>query len=157
LALQVGDGAIVIDVGTGPHAAFVPMSGEYANMTSFVTDEDAVQVVESRVYSEVADKVAAFTDGLQPVALNQAENTPHIPFFEAFFNVMDTAEAADEVVLQEHLTAALLRFLGSEGVNQRTDDDKTLALALRRDGRARTDDTALVAGEGEPVAGGDGA
>ena len=43
LAFQVGDGGIVVDTGEGLELAIVPMSGEYANMTHFVTDGDAVQ------------------------------------------------------------------------------------------------------------------
>ncbi len=42
LVLQVGDGGVVLDVGQGLEVAVVPMTGEYANMTHFVTDEDAV-------------------------------------------------------------------------------------------------------------------
>lgn len=126
LVLQVGDGAVVVDCGAGLEVAVVPMSGEYANMTHFVTDEDAVTVLTTKEYPERALKVAAFTDGIQRIALNLATNTPHEPFFAPFFNGMALASAEQE----EELQRLLVKFLGSKPVNERTDDDKTLALAL---------------------------
>jgi hypothetical protein len=128
LVLQVGDGAVVIDTGAGLEVAVVPMAGEYANMTHFVTDEDAVTVLTTKSYAECALKVAAFTDGIQRLALNMATNTPHEPFFAPFFNSMEKASADQE----DQLQGLLVKFLGSAPVNERTDDDKTLALALWR-------------------------
>ncbi len=128
LVLQVGDGGVVIDVGAGLEVAVVPMTGEYANMTHFVTDEDAVTALASRRYPERALKVAAFTDGIQRLALNMATNTPHEPFFAPFFNGLAKANAEQE----DQLQGLLVKFLGSAPVNERTDDDKTLALALWR-------------------------
>lgn len=126
LVLQIGDGGVVLDVGAGLEVAVVPMSGEYANMTHFVTDEDAVTVLQTRTYSTRALKVAAFTDGIQRIALNLSSNTPHEPFFAPFFKGMAKATAEQE----DQLQGLLVRFLSSAPVNERTDDDKTLALAL---------------------------
>jgi hypothetical protein len=55
-----------------------------------------------------------------------ATNTPYEPFFAHFFHVLSTASADKE----DELHSALVRFLGSPAVNERTDDDKTLALAM---------------------------
>jgi hypothetical protein len=126
LVLQVGDGGVVLDVGAGLEVAVIPMSGEYANMTHFVTDEDAVTVLATKAYPDRAVKVAAFTDGIQRLALNLATNMPHEPFFAPFFSGMAKASAEQE----DQLHGLLVRFLGSDPVNERTDDDKTLALAL---------------------------
>lgn len=128
LAMQIGDGGIVLDTGAGLELAITPMSGEYANMTHFVTDEDALSVLQVQEYWCAAKRVAAFTDGIQRIALNLADNTPHEPFFRPFFQVMATA-VADQ---QDQLDAALVRFLQSDAVNQRTDDDKTLVLAVQQ-------------------------
>lgn len=128
LVLQIGDGAVVVDCGAGLEVAVVPMSGEYANMTHFVTDEDALTRLVTKTYPQRALRVAAFTDGIQRIALNLATNTPHEPFFAPFFNAM--AKATDEQ--EEQLEGLLFKFLGSARVNERTDDDKTLALALWR-------------------------
>lgn len=126
LVMQIGDGGIVLDVGNGLQVPVVPMSGEYANMTHFVTDEDAIDVMVSKVFPDKASKVAVFTDGIQRLALNMATNTAHEPFFEPFFKVLSTATSGQEDMLQ----SSLANFLNSESVNERTDDDKTLAFAL---------------------------
>lgn len=126
LVLQIGDGGVVLDVGEGLHVPVVPMSGEYANMTHFVTDDDAVSVMVSKSYTGIAQRVAVFSDGLQRLALNMAENTPHEPFFATFFKVLAGAKLDQD----DQLTNALVHFLSSPAVNERTDDDKTLALAV---------------------------
>lgn len=128
LVLQIGDGAVVVDCGAGLEVAVVPMSGEYANMTHFVTDDDAVTVLVTKTYPDRALKVAAFTDGIQRLALNLATNRPHEPFFAPFFNGLAVASPEQEDLLQN----LLVKFLASAPVNERTDDDKTLALALWR-------------------------
>ncbi|MDY0748430.1 hypothetical protein SNE35_28280 [Paucibacter sp. R3-3] len=56
-----------------------------------------------------------------------ATNTAHEPFFAPFFKVLAAAAATQE----DELQSALVRFLGSPAVNERTDDDKTLALAVQ--------------------------
>lgn len=126
LVLQVGDGGVVIDTGAGLDLAVVPMSGEYANMTYFVTDENAEAVLETKIYPDRALKVAVFTDGIQRLALDLATNSPYVPFFRPFFDGM--AKATEEQ--QDQLERLLRNFLASQAVNERTDDDKTFALAL---------------------------
>ena len=102
------------------------MSGEYANMTRFVTDEDAVSALATKTYSTPVLRAAAFSDGIQKIAMNLATNVPHEPFFAPFFKALANATPDQE----DKLHAALVRFLNSASVNERTDDDKTLALAL---------------------------
>jgi hypothetical protein len=126
LVFQIGDGGVVLDTGAGLELAVVPMTGEFANMTNFVTDDDAVTVLVTKYYPDRAIRIAAFTDGIQRLALNLATNTPHEPFFSPFFNSMEIANSEQEEMLQ----GLLIRFLASQPVNERTDDDKTLALAL---------------------------
>jgi hypothetical protein len=129
LVLQIGDGGVVLDTGEGLEVAVVPMSGEYANMTNFVTDEDALTALATKTYPTRVLRAAAFTDGIQRLGLNLASNTPHEPFFVPFFNGMTKATAEQE----DELHGLLIRFLSSQPVNDRTDDDKTLALALWMD------------------------
>lgn len=127
LVLQIGDGGVVLDVGDGLEVPVVPMSGEYANMTHFVTDDDAITQLVTKVFQRPASRVAVFSDGIQRLALNMATNTAHKPFFENFFKVLSSVSDGKEDQLQD----ALVRFLCSEAVNERTDDDKSLALAVR--------------------------
>jgi len=124
--MQIGDGAVVLDVGEGLHVSIIPMSGEYANMTYFVTDKDAIDILETRAYPNMATKVAAFTNGIQRLAIDMKTNTVHEPFFSPLFQVLSTSLPEQE----EQLEGALLNFLNGEEINERTDDDKTLALAV---------------------------
>lgn len=126
LMFQIGDGGIVIDVGNGLEIPIVPMSGEYANMTNFVTDENAVGVLVTKTFTRPALRVAAFSDGIQRLAMNMADNTAHEPFFTPKFDILSRAGIEQE----EQVRVALESFLNSEAVNGRTDDDKTLALAV---------------------------
>lgn len=128
LVFQIGDGAIVLGDGQSLSLALDPMSGEYANMTYFLSDDDAL---ERLVVAELGavERVALFSDGLQRLALNAADQSPHLPFFAPFFKTLAAATTAPRAQLDE----ALERFLSSPAVNERTDDDKTLVLALRTD------------------------
>ena len=54
------------------------------------------------------------------------DNSPHVPFFTPFF--IGLAAATQEQL--DLLPELLKQFLSSPAVNERTDDDKTLALAL---------------------------
>ncbi len=126
LVLQIGDGGIVLDVGQGLEVPVVPMSGEYANMTRFLTDDDAINQMVTKTFPDIALRVAVFSDGLQRLALNMADNTAYEPFFSNFFRVLGNSTPDQE----DQLHGALVRFLQSSAVNDRTDDDKTLALAV---------------------------
>jgi hypothetical protein len=125
LLMQIGDGGIVVDIGQGLEVPITPMTGEYVNMTNFVTDENAIGTLEVRKMSARVDKAAVFSDGVQRLALNMATNTAHYPFFTPFFDILSKAPAERE----GHLREELARFLHSRGVNERTNDDKTLVLA----------------------------
>lgn len=129
--LQVGDGAIVIgttDEETDYRPVFWPHSGEYANVTDFVTDAELrlqFSVTEARI-----EEIALFSDGLQRLILRIRERAAHAPFFRDMFAQL--REKAKTEGLSRPLSAALARFLGSKTICRRTDDDKTLILATRR-------------------------
>ena len=116
---------LTVTVGNGLTVPISPMVGEYANMTNFVTDENAIDVLAVITLPARPDRVAVFSDGVQRLALNMATNTAHGPFFKPFFEVLSKATPEHEDQLQVELE----RFLQSPAVNERTDDDKTLALA----------------------------
>ena len=125
---HIGDGGIVIDNAAGLELVFWPESGEYANMTRFITDTDALERVRIRCAHLPPEEVAVFTDGIQRLALNYASASVHAPFFAPMLAVLRRTAAED----CEQLDAQLNAFLDSEKVNRRTDDDKTLVLATRR-------------------------
>jgi hypothetical protein len=131
---QIGDGAIVTpEIGTRSWAwLFWPQRGEYANTTSFLTDPTALETVQIDVIPHPQDEVALFTDGLQHLVLNYEEQSVHSPFFESMMAPIRRSRANGD---DQQLSAALKRYLRSDVVISRADDDLTLVLASRtRDG-----------------------
>jgi hypothetical protein len=122
---QIGDGAIVLDDG-GLRAATWPQQGEYANSTHFLVDADAL---ERLVVADggPARRIAVFSDGLQSLALRYDTQAPYEPFFAPLFTYLESAAKPDAEVEDE-----LRAYLGSPAVNARTDDDKSLVVAVRR-------------------------
>jgi hypothetical protein len=124
LAAHIGDGAIVVDDGMLRCLSW-PEQGEYANMTVFLTMENAVE--NARLYqTEAVTRFALFSDGLQSLALSYATQEVYAPFIEPMLKPLGNP-AADAVKLQ----GALAAYLTSETINGRTDDDKTLVLGVR--------------------------
>jgi hypothetical protein len=122
---QLGDGGIVRAEGERYVPVFWPQTGEYANTTNFVTDSTYDQHLQFQVHAARVDELAVFTDGLQAVALEYASREGHAGFFGPMFRHLRNAAVASD------LSEGLRDFLGSERINQRTDDDKTLILATR--------------------------
>lgn len=125
---QIGDGAIVASSGCVQGVVFWPDSGQYANMTYFVCEEDAFEHLHVTITNAHIEEVALFTDGIQRLALSYEQRTPHIPFFEPMLNVLRRQNPIECEALDEQLS----KFLSSPQINERTDDDKTLVLATRR-------------------------
>jgi hypothetical protein len=106
---------------------FWPDRGEYENTTVFVTQDEALEHLQFEIVDRPIRKVAVFTDGIQRLALDLHNHVPHGPFFSAMFSRLSTCPPGRA----EQVTDDLRDFLGSERVNNRTDDDKTLVIALR--------------------------
>jgi hypothetical protein len=123
---QIGDGAIVVRDEDGFRTVFWPEPGEYANATDFLTDERFADLIRFETIQSPVCEVAAFTDGLQRLSLDYSTQTPFSGFFRPAFEVLRGA------VDPESLLGPFRDFLESPRVNERTDDDKTLILALRR-------------------------
>lgn len=122
---QLGDGAIVIGQGQNHRVVFWPEPAEYANATNFLTDDQFVHLLQFETIEEPIVEVAAFTDGLQRLALDFTARVGHPAFFQPLFNQLRTATDAQSLV------EPFRNFLDSDRVNERTDDDKTLVLAVR--------------------------
>lgn len=122
---QIGDGAIVIPDEENYAAVFWPQSGEYANTTNFLTDEDYSLNLGVALHEKRVDELAMFSDGIERLALRFSDRSVHSPFLKPLFATV--SEAGNHSVLQ----GALLKFLDSDAINERTDDDKTLLLAVR--------------------------
>jgi hypothetical protein len=122
--IQIGDGLAVAKNSQGHlFALTIPNNGEYINETTFLTSASALETAQLRVWREDVVNVGVLTDGLQMLALNMVVGEPHKPFFFPLFDF--AANAADQTVAKEQL----VRFLSSERITQRTDDDLTLIIA----------------------------
>lgn len=124
---QCGDGAIVVGNQGRYETVFWPDSGEFVNCTYFITDDDAFSHLHVRFVTTPPAEVAVFTDGLQHLALSYADKSVHAPFFAPMFSRLESVNVEECTGLNE----ALATFLDSRPVNERTDDDKTLVLAVR--------------------------
>ena len=159
-ALQIGDGVIVVSDGgngwgwvfwpqRGEYAnqisnpnrdttrfrwIFWPQRGEYANTTYFLTDTDALERLRVAPRLGKVTDIALMTDGLESLALRYASTAVYGPFLRGMFRpILDAGEASvnkDREI--KHLSASLDRFLSSDRVRSRTDDDVSLVLASWR-------------------------
>lgn len=123
--LQIGDGAIVARRNGAMGVVFWPQSGEYANSTTFLTIDNCEEHVEFLATDGGFAEVALFTDGIERLALSFEGQTPHLPFFAPLFKTLRSAP--DPAALNPELA----RFLDSESMKNRSDDDKTVVLAAQ--------------------------
>lgn len=122
---QIGDGAIVVRRNGVFGVVFWPDSGEYANTTTFLTVERFEEHVAFEAVSGDFTDIALFTDGIERQALSFEGQTPHPPFFDPLFGALRAA--SDPAALNPEL----VRFLDSESMKARSDDDKTVVLAAQ--------------------------
>lgn len=122
---QVGDGALVAGPDDEVQPVFWPQSGEYVNTTHFLTTPMLADCLMFESRPGRLNRLAAFTDGLQSVALNYAARQAHQPFFRPLFASLNSASDPED------LRKPMREFLESEKLAQRTDDDLTLVLATR--------------------------
>ena len=128
MAFQVGDGAAVFSTERGgPYKlAFWPDRGEYENTTYFATQATFIEQLQFTFVESAISEVAIFSDGLQRLALNYQTREAHAPFFGGFFPIVKSASESELAGMSAKLSA----YLDSPRVNDRTDDDKTLVLAV---------------------------
>ncbi len=127
---QVGDGAAVFSRNAGgPYTlAFWPDRGEYENTTYFATQSTFIEQLQFLLVEATIREIGLMSDGLQRLALNYQTQQPHSPFFCGLFPAVRSTCDADFPIMNEKLTT----YLDSPKVNERTDDDKTLILAVAR-------------------------
>ncbi len=127
--VQIGDGAIIAS-GSKPGDydwVFWPQHGEFANQTNFVTMPEVEGVLEFETVHARVDEVALFSDGLERLVLNLADQKVHAPAFRPIFEWLARTEPGCPAGMSD----VLVTYLGSDHVNGRTDDDKSLVMATR--------------------------
>lgn len=126
---QVGDGAAVYSVSENPEDYFFgidPIETEYANVTDFLTDKEAVSALRFNYVEMRVEDLILFSDGIFAVAVDYKTNSPHAPFLRPMIAPLKNGQSI------EGLNAKLESFLASPKINDKTDDDKTLILASRK-------------------------
>ncbi len=123
---QIGDGAITGMIKGNIHLLSDPGDSEYINEVTPLTSgkiEKNIRINENLLNVDV---FAVFTDGCQRAFLEKkdGEYIPFEPFFRPFFSCVrkfsSENEASDEI----------MAFLGSEKMENNSDDDKTLVIAV---------------------------
>lgn len=129
LIVHIGDGCVVLKDVTLDEwiAPSWPDHGEYASMTTFITDE-SLNLRITR-HSNSISAIALFSDGLERLALNFTENKPFAGFFDG---IVKPLLQSPYLGRNRSLSASLRNYLNSEVINARTDDDKSLILAIAR-------------------------
>lgn len=130
LVAHIGDGSAVARYGETDEwtALSWPSQGQYASSTFFVTDDPEPRLNISRSNTFVS-ALAVFSDGVERLALDMAAQKPFKPFFDGMFRGIAATQAEG---CDQKLSMQLSRYLDGEAVNARTDDDKTLILAVRK-------------------------
>lgn len=125
---HVGDGCAVLrEANSGRWIApSWPQHGEYAATTCFVTDAEAHQLRITRVQSGVS-AFAVFSDGIERLALDFAAQEPSHKFFD---KISAPVGISTNKGRDGNLSRSLKTYLGSPAVNARTDDDKSLVVAV---------------------------
>jgi hypothetical protein len=123
---QVGDGSAVCSLAPDDLQVLTrPEHGEYINETTFLTSPGYAKKMHlSAIPSASVNAVAMMTDGVQCLAIKFADNSAHPPFFRSIFDFAGQPSSEE---------SELSDFLSSPRVCEKTDDDKTLFIAVRHD------------------------
>lgn len=129
LTIHVGDGAVAARNSAGAWIALSwPEQGEYASMTRFLTDDGALSLRIER-HDFAIDRLAVMSDGLERLALDFRAGQPHAGFLDPMAEPLAVRGGRGHDLL---LSRSLATYLDGDRVNQRTDDDKTLVMAVLR-------------------------
>ena len=130
LVAHIGDGCVVVKDGITQQwkAPSWPDHGEYASTTRFVTDEPAAKLRIARQTGQF-DAVVVFSDGLERLSLDFKTCQPFDRFFDVICRPLYSTPAAGR---DSALSGQLKAYLNSEAINSRTDDDKTLVIAVAK-------------------------
>lgn len=121
---HIGDGAVVmLDSNNKVRMASPPQESEYVNEVVPLTADDALEQTRYYVYKENIKAVALLTDGLQHLSVSTKTGEPHERFFRPFFDAMTGG-----IVDVGEVNKSLAKFLTSERVSMKSDDDKTLVV-----------------------------
>jgi len=122
---QIGDGAIVIGDGAAFQYVFWPESGEYNNITYFVTDKDALDHLQMQIHNGEPKSIAVFSDGIEQVLLRFQTRTVRSDIFKLLFERL----AKEAPGYSEGVANELDGLLRTPAILARIYDDRTLIVA----------------------------
>ena len=130
-SIEIGDSLLVYISSKGEFSLNnLPMKGEYANQTIFAVSKDSKEQVACcvRKFREQDQLVfiCAMTDGLESVSFDKSTNTPGSKFF---LPLLESSKACNT---NSELEAFIREVITMPALDTRTDDDKTLLIALNR-------------------------
>lgn len=128
ITAHIGDGAIVARnrERASWHVLSKPHHGEYASTTYFVTDDPQPAMRIGRHINQF-NCLAVFSDGIENLVLDSVTCEASASFFTPMAKPLDaSAVTGKDRALSRHLAT----FLASDRLNERTDDDKTLIVAV---------------------------
>jgi hypothetical protein len=128
LMLQIGDGAVVTDSPQGLRCLSPVLDREYVNETDFLVTPGAL--AEAFMLEDDASDVqgiALMSDGVQNIGIAYPSNQPFAGLFRPLFDYASSHRSAP----QQTRDTDLERFLNGDSVNESTDDDRVLVLAVR--------------------------
>jgi hypothetical protein len=114
----------------GGYALATLGDGEYANETYFLTQDFALEQVQTVICSQPAQGIVMMSDGLARLALSFPSQKPFEPFFRPLFAFIESREQGVTAEDSE-ANLQLEAFLNSDRVRARTDDDKSLLIAVQ--------------------------
>jgi hypothetical protein len=124
---NIGDGWAVVREDGVLRAVAAPEPSEYVNETFFLTSRDALDDAAYEVVpASGLDALALLTDGSAWFSIDLGNRTPSVALFDKMF-----AFASDASRPAAERDEELAGFLASEMVIRKTDDDKTMILAVR--------------------------
>jgi uncharacterized protein YerC len=121
---QIGDGAVVMRDALDKITGLTnPNVEEFLEFTTFLTSPKALDSIQIGFWEGKVTQLAMFSDGLQLLALKMPEGKPHEPFFVPLFQAIAQEPDMDE------MNKGLTKFLVSDRVTSKADDDLTLLIA----------------------------
>jgi len=127
IILHIGDGATVCCADGQWTVPSWPAQGEYASTTFFITDDPAPRLRITRLPYAV-DGTSTFSDGIERLVLKFDDQTASARFFDKFASTVRNARSTGHI---PKLSASLRSYLDSPALNERTDDDKSLIVAVK--------------------------
>jgi serine/threonine protein phosphatase PrpC len=128
ICAQVGDGLVIFVPHEGAPQLACDGRGEMLNVTEFITQDDSLSRLHVHAEARIARAVVVSTDGLVPVLMRQSPFLPHVPMINMLTQAV--ANSAEPGELDDELKA----LIESEEVSRRTDDDKSLVVAVALEG-----------------------